>query len=209
MVDALFHIAKTCVGVGENILDTINILVHDNRHRHADVQVLAIQRNRSFYLVMNITDKRNQIVIRVTALDIMQDNRKHVRSDTRHTVIWTSHRLETIRNRAENAIANLDGIRGVDGTKAIDIQKGHCKQVVRAPCSHIHIGLKLFKEVFTVINASQSILVSVIVLFLFNGPAINSFLQGTDDANWAARFVALDTTANHKFRILLIRIEQG
>ena len=91
MVNALLHIAKASVCIGKNILDAIHILIHDNRHRNADVKVLAFQRNRRLYLVMNIANKRNQIVIRVTALDVVQDNGKHIRTNSSHTVIRASN----------------------------------------------------------------------------------------------------------------------
>ena len=93
MVNALLHIAKACICIGENIFDAIDILVHDNRHRNADVEVLAFQRNRRLYFIMNIAYKRYQIIIRIAALDVMQDHSKNIRSNTSHAVIRAGNRL--------------------------------------------------------------------------------------------------------------------
>ena len=158
---------------------------------------------------MDIADKRNQVVVRVAALDVMQDNRKHVRSNASDTVIRTVNRFKAVRNRAENVIANFDGIRGIDGTEAINIQKSDRKDIVGAFCRHIDIIFQFFQEILAVINACQSILINIIVIIAFYRLVIDHFCQRTDNTNRTPRFITLDTPANHKLRILLVGIKQS
>ena len=209
MVDALLHIAKARVRVCKNILDAIDILIDHDGHRDANIQVLPFQRNRSFNFIMNIADKRNQVIIGIATLDVMQNNSKHVRSNAGNTIIRASHGFKAIRNRTENVIAYFDGIRGINGAEAINVQQSNRKNIVGTFRGHIDIVFQFFEEVLAVINARQSVLINKIVIITFNGLVIHQFSQGTNHADRAAGFIALDTTANHKLSILLGGIEQS
>ena len=128
----------------------------------------------------------------------MQNNRKHVRADTRNGVVDTALGLDTVGHHLEHVVAHIDRIRGVDRAETVNIQQGHRKQVIGALESHIDIDLELFQEELAVIHAGKSILIGVIVVLLGLCLLVGIFVERTHDADGVSGIVHLHMARKHK-----------
>ena len=145
----------------------------------------------------------HQFVVGTLAFNIVNHYGKHIGTNAGYAVVVTTSGTNTVRNNLQNVVAKIHGIRFVDGTKAVDIQKNYRECVIRLLGGHIHIHLQFFQEKLTIIDSGKSITISVeltIAFFLFVGAC-----NRANYTDWSSLFVTLRPARNNNFRVSVFR----
>ena len=196
MLPTLLQIAEHCVRARKDILDAIHIAIQDNRHRRTHKEFATVKLDRRLNFRMNLLYLRKQVLPHFATLNIVQNDRENIGSDTRQNVVLAAGRLDALGNHAQHVVAKIDGIGRIYRPETVNIEERHAKGVARLLGGHVHVDLELFEEKLAVINARKRILVGVVVLFAGNGRRI-ACGYGTDNADGPVLGIHLQAPRNH------------
>ena len=182
VIHALLEVTENRIRTRKDILDAVGIRIHDHRHRDADEQVAAVELDRGLHLVVQLLDRREKPRLLVREIDIVQDNRKDIGADSRHSVFFLAESLDTFRDNPQDVIPEIHRIGSIDGAEAVDIEQDNRQRAVVPERSRFHVRLELLEEELAIVNASQGVLVHIEVVLAFHRHPVHRGADKPDDA---------------------------